>query len=303
MHILVTGSSGLVGSALIPALAGEGHRVTRLVRSTPRAAGDSIPWDPAAGILDAPSLEGFDAVVHLAGESIAGGRWTVERKARIRDSRVNSTRLLSERLAQLTRPPKVLISASAVGYYGDRGDETLTEESPPGSNFLAGVCREWEAATEPALQHGIRVAVLRSGVVLSPAGGALAKMLFPFRMGVGGIVGSGKQYFSWISIDDLVRVIIRALKTDSLRGPVNAVAPHAVTNAEFTKALGQVLGRPTIVPMPAFAARIAFGEMADELLLASARVVPAKLLASGFVFHHAEIGHALTDLLQGAKAA
>lgn len=303
MHILLSGSSGLIGSALIPALAGEGHRVTRLVRSTPRDAGDSIPWDPAAGVLDAPSLEGFDAVVHLAGESIAGGRWTVERKARIRDSRVNGTRLLSERLAQLARPPKVLISASAVGYYGDRGDETLTEESPPGSKFLAGVCSEWEAATELAAHRGIRVVVLRCGVVLSPTAGALAKMLFPFRMGVGGVVGSGKQYFSWISIDDLVRAIMHVLKTDSLRGAVNAVAPHAVTNAEFTKALGQVLGRPTIVPMPAFAARIAFGEMADELLLASARVVPSKLLDSRFVFRHTEIEPALRDLLQGAKAA
>jgi len=304
MHILVSGSSGLIGSALIPALAAEGHRATRLVRSMPVSRReDRILWDPTASILDGPSLEGFDAVVHLAGENIAGGRWTIERKARIRDSRVNGTRLLAERLAELKQPPKVLISISAVGYYGDRGNETLTEASPPGSNFLAGVCREWEAATEPAAQRGIRVAVLRCGVVLSPAGGALAKMLFPFRMGVGGIVGSGKQYFSWICIDDVVRVILHALSADSLRGPINTVAPKPVTNAEFTRALGQALGRPTIVPMPAFAARMAFGEMADELLLASARAAPVKLLASGFVFRHAEIESALNHLLQGAKAA
>jgi uncharacterized protein (TIGR01777 family) len=303
MQILITGSRGLVGSALIPALGAEGHRVVRLVRTKPATEKDCLHWDPAAGILDATSFEGIDGVVHLAGENIAGGRWTVERKERIRDSRVRGTRLLAERLAELARPPKVLVSASAVGYYGDRGNETLTEASPPGSNYLARVCHEWEAATEPAGQRGIRVINLRMGVVLSAEGGALAKMLFPFRMGVGGIVGNGKQYFSWISIDDLVRTILHALETDSLRGPVNAVAPHSVTNAEFTKALGKVLGRPTIVPMPAFAARLTFGEMADELLLASARVTPAKLLASGFVFRHSDVESALTALLGKAKAA
>jgi uncharacterized protein (TIGR01777 family) len=297
MHILLTGSSGLIGSALAPALRAEGHRVTRLVRQMPRAAEDRIFWDPAAGILDAPSLEGFDAVVHLAGENIAGGRWTATRKARIRDSRVQGTKLLADRLAQIKQPPAVFVSASAVGYYGDRGDEVLTEESAPGSNFLAGLCREWEAATEPAAQGGIRVVLLRTGVVLSAKGGALAKMLFPFRMGVGGVLGSGKQYLSWISIGDHVRVIIHALRNDSLRGPVNAVAPNPSTNAEFTKALGRALGRPTVLPMPAFAARLAFGEMADEALLASARVVPGKLLASRFVFRHPDIDSALRELL------
>ena len=303
MHILVTGSTGLVGSTLIPALTTEGHRVSCLVRSKAKMGNRDTYWDPAAGELYSPGLEGLDAVVHLAGESIAGGRWTAARKARIRDSRIQGTRLLSQTLAQLARPPKVFISASAIGYYGDRADEILTEQSPPGSNFLAGVCREWESATEPAAQHGIRVVILRLGVVLSAKGGALAKMLTPFRMGVGGVVGSGKQYMSWIAIDDLVRVVIHALKTESLSGPTNAVAPNPVTNAEFTKTLGRTLRRPTIFPMPAFAARLALGEMADELLLASQRVVPSKLLASGFVFRHPGLESALADLFGKAKAA
>jgi uncharacterized protein (TIGR01777 family) len=303
MHILVTGSTGLIGSALVTALTSQGHRVSRLVRSKSNLGNRDTYWDPGAGELNSAPLENLDAVVHLAGENIAGGRWTAERKARIRGSRIQGTRLLCQTLAQLGRPPKALVSASAVGYYGDRGEEILTEESPPGSNFLAGVCADWEAATEPAAQHGIRVVTARFGVVLSPAGGALAKMLTPFRMGAGGIVGCGKQYMSWITITDLVGAIIHALKTDSLQGPVNAVAPNPVTNAEFTKTLGRVLGRPTVLPMPAFAARLAFGEMADELLLASAHVVPAKLLASGFVFRYPELEPALTNLLAKAKAA
>jgi uncharacterized protein len=303
MHILVTGSTGLVGSTLIPVLTAEGHRVSCLVRSKSKMGNRDTYWDPAAGELYSPGLEGLDAVVHLAGESIAGGRWTAARKARIRDSRIQGTRLLSQTIAQLARPPKVFISASAVGYYGDRADEVLTEQSPPGSNFLAGVCHEWESATEPAAQHGIRVVILRLGVVLSSKGGALAKMLTPFRMGVGGIVGSGKQYMSWIAIDDLVRIIIHALKTESFNGPTNAVAPNPVTNAEFTKSLGRALRRPTVFPMPAFAARLALGKMADELLLASARVVPPKLLASGFVFRHPDLESALADLFGKAKAA
>lgn len=303
MHILVTGSTGLVGSTLVPALTAEGHRVSCLVRSKSKTETGDILWAPPIGELDKTSLEGFDSVIHLAGENIAGGRWTAARKARIRDSRIQGTRLLSESLAQLARPPKVFVSASAVGYYGDRADVVLTEQSSPGSNFLAGVCREWESATEPAAQRGIRVVILRLGMVLSPSGGALAKMLTPFRMGVGGIIGSGKQFMSWIAIDDLVRIIIHTLKTDSLDGPTNAVAPNPVTNREFTKTLGRALRRPTVLPMPAFAARLALGEMADELLLASARVVPSKLLASGFVFHHPDLESALTDLLGKAKAA
>ena len=297
MHILVTGSTGLAGSALIPALTADGHRVSRLVRTKLNLENRDHYWDPTSNELYSPSLEGLDAVIHLAGESIAGGRWTAARKARIRDSRVQGTSLLSQSLAKLARPPRVFVSASAIGFYGDRADEILTEESSPGSNFLAGVCREWESAAAPAAQHGIRVVTLRFGMVLSSKGGALAKMLTPFRMGVGGVVGNGKQYMSWIAIDDLVSVIIHALKTDGLKGPVNAVAPNPVTNAEFTKALGRALRRPTIFPMPAFAARLAFGEMADELLLASARVVPTKLQASGFEFRHPNIESAFTSLL------
>jgi uncharacterized protein (TIGR01777 family) len=245
----------------------------------------------------------LDAVIHLAGESIAGGRWTAARKARIRDSRTQGTRLLAETLAQLARPPKVLISGSAIGYYGDRGQEILTENEGPGSNFLAGVCRAWESATEPAAHNGTRVVILRTGIVLSRKGGALARMLTPFRMGVGGVVGSGKQFMSWISIDDLVRIILYALKIETVKGPVNAVAPKPVTNAEFTRLLGRILRRPTVLPMPGIAARLAFGEMADELLLASTRVAPAKLEASGFVFRHPDLESALMSILGVAKAA
>jgi hypothetical protein len=300
MNILVTGSTGLVGSALVSSLTASGHKVIRLTRSRP-AGQDQVQWNPESGSIDTAGLEGLDGVVHLAGESIASGRWTAEKKARIRDSRVKGTRFLCATLAGLAQPPKVLVAASAIGYYGDRGDEILREESPPGSNFLAGVGREWEAATEPAAQKGIRGVNLRIGVVLSTAGGALARMLFPFQMGLGGEIGSGKQYMSWIAIDDLVSIIVHALTTDSLRGPVNAVSPHPVTNREFTKTLGRVLGRPTVFPMPAFAARLAFGEMADELLLASARVEPAKVLASGYTFRYPELEGALRHVLGQGK--
>jgi uncharacterized protein len=303
MNILVTGSTGLVGSALIPALTAEGHRVSRLVRSKSNLEIRDTFWDPSAGELYSPPLEDLDGVVHLAGESIANGRWTKTRKACIRESRVHGTSLLSKSLARLARPPKIFISASAVGYYGDRGHEILTEQCSCGSNFLAGVCREWEAAAQPAADGGIRVITLRTGVVLSLNGGALARMLGPFRMGVGGIVGSGRQYMSWISIDDLVRILLYALKIETLKGPVNAVAPKPVTNAEFTRNLGRVLKRPTMFPMPGFAARMAFGEMADELLLASARVVPAKLEASGFVFRHPDLETALASMYSEVAAA
>ncbi len=299
----MTGSSGLVGSALIPVLTAEGHRVSRLVRSKAELGIRDTYWDPSSNELYSPPLEGLDAVIHLAGESIAGGRWTKARKDQIRQSRVQGTRLLASSLAKLAKPPKVLISASAIGFYGDRGYEVLTEQSAPGSNFLAGVCREWEAATAPAAEKGIRVVNLRTGIVLSSSGGALARMLMPFRMGVGGIVGNGKQYMSWISIDDLIRIFVYTLKMDSLRGPVNAVTARSVTNAEFTRVLGRVLKRPTVLPMPTFAARLAFGEMADELLLASARVLPMKLSASGFVFRHPDLETALSSLLGVAQAA
>jgi hypothetical protein len=296
MKVLVTGASGLIGSALVPQLAKTGHSVTRLVRAAPPPGIAAVPWDPAAGRIDPAKLEEFDAVVHLAGENIAG-RWTPEKKARIRDSRVEGTRLLAEALARLVHPPKTLLCASAIGYYGDRGDELLTEASAAGKGFLADTCREWEAAAQPAAQKGIRVVHLRIGVVLSPRGGALKQMLLPFQLGLGGVVGSGRQYFSWIAIDDLVGVFLHALTNESLRGAVNAVAPEPVTNRVVTKTLGAVLARPTIFPMPAFAARLAFGEMADELLLASARVEPARLRAAGFAFRFPQLEAALRHLL------
>jgi uncharacterized protein (TIGR01777 family) len=283
----------MVGSALIPALATAGHSVVRLVRRNPAA--DEIPWDPTAG-AEAAALEGVDAVVHLAGESIAG-RWTAAKKARIRDSRAQGTSTLAAALARATQRPKVMVCASAIGIYGDRGDEVLREESGLGSDFLAEVGRQWEAATEPASKAGIRVVSLRIGVVLSTRGGALAQMLPPFRMGAGGRIGSGRQWMSWITLDDLVGVIQHALAIDSLRGPVNTVAPNPVTNAEFTRTLGEALHRPTIFPLPAFMVRLIFGEMGDALLLSSQRVDCGKLLASGYRFRYPELRLALEALL------
>ena len=303
MDVLVTGASGLVGSALVPFLTAGGHHVTRLVRSTPHPGAAEVRWDPEAGSVATPGLEGLDAVVHLAGENIVTGRWTPEKKASIRASRVQGTQVLCEALAQLAEPPKVLVSASAMGYYGNRGAESLREQSRPGTDFLAYVCRDWEAATELAIKRGIRVVHLRLGMVLSPAGGALARMLGPFKMGLGGVIGTGQQYMSWIALDDLVGVIHHALVTESLHGPVNAVAPQAVTNREFTKTLGRVLGRPTLLPLPTFAARLAFGEMADALLLASTRVEPARLQETGYVFRYPELEGVLRHLLGKRPAA
>lgn len=297
MKVLLSGSSGLVGSALVPFLTSGGHQVVRLVRSQPRAEGSEVRWDPEAGDIDAAGLKGLDAAVHLAGESIAAGRWTAAKKARILESRVKGTRLIAEALAGLEQPPKVLVSASAIGYYGDRGEETLREESGSGSAFLSEVCRQWEAATEPATAAGIRVVNLRFGIILSLAGGALPRLLTPFRLGVGGRLGSGRQFMSWIAIDDVIGVILHALTTEALRGPVNAVVPQPVTNREFTKTLGRVLGRPTLFPLPAFAARLALGEMADELLLASQRVESARLTASGYQFRFPDLESALRHLL------
>jgi uncharacterized protein (TIGR01777 family) len=297
MKVLVAGSRGLIGSALVRFLVEGGHLVTRLVRGPARPGGTEIPWGPTEGKLDPGMLEGHDAVVHLAGENLTAGRWTPERKARIFNSRVRGTRLLAETLAGLAPPPKVMVCASAIGYYGDRGEEVLTEESSLGRGFLAELCREWEAASVPAAEKGVRVVRLRTGIVLSPAGGALKKMLLPFRLGLGGRLGSGQQYMSWIALDDVLAVILRALTDDSLAGPVNAVAPNAVTNREFTRTLGRVLMRPTIFPVPAFALRTIFGEMADETLLASNRVQPAKLLTHGFAFNYPELEGALRHVL------
>ena len=296
MKILISGSHGLVGSALMNSLKGAGHDVFTLVRRAPRDDAE-VEWYPERGSLALARLERMGAVIHLAGSSIAEGRWTDERKRSIRESRVKGTTVLSEALANLKHPPQTLLCASAIGYYGDRGDEILTEESAPGNDFLANVCIEWERATESAREKGIRVVNLRFGIILSVAGGALAKMLPPFRMGAGGRIGSGKQWMSWIALDDVVGVIKFALTSDALRGPVNVVAPNPVTNAEFTKTLGKVLSRPTIFPIPAFGVRLAFGEMADALLLSSQRVVPARLRDWDYSFKYLQLGGAIRDIL------
>ncbi len=300
MKVLVTGASGFVGSALVPVLAGDGHFIVRLVRTAPAPGRSEVFWDPVRGTVDLDALEGLDAAVHLAGASIAASRWTAEAKRRIRESRVAGTRLLCESFARLDRPPKVLVCASAVGYYGDGGHGILREDSPPGTGFLAQVCREWEAASGPAERKGIRVVRLRIGMVLGAGGGALAQMIPIFRAGLGGRVGSGEQYVSWIAVDDLVGAVDHAIRTDSLEGPVNAVAPNPVTNREFAKTLGRVLGRPSVLPAPAFALRLVLGDMADELLLASARVEPDRLLSSGYRFRYPELEGALRHLLRGA---
>ncbi|MFM9966264.1 MAG: TIGR01777 family oxidoreductase [Planctomycetaceae bacterium] len=296
MNILVTGSTGLVGSAVVQFLTTGGHRVLRLVRIAPRNA-DEIAWNPTAGTIDADKLEGVDAVVHLAGDNIAHGRWSAAKKARIRDSRVLGTRLLSTALAKLNRKPRVFVCASAIGYYGHRGDEVMTESSPPGLTFISTVCRDWEAATEPARQAGIRVVNLRIGVVLTPRGGALAKMLTPFKLCVGGVVGTGRQYWSWIALDDVVGAIHHAITHDELSGPVNAVSPEPLANAAFTKILGRVLHRPTIAPLPAFVVKLMLGEMGDELLLASTRVLPNRLQETGYQFRCPTLEGALRHVL------
>ncbi|MCL4140640.1 UNVERIFIED_CONTAM: hypothetical protein GTU68_009587 [Idotea baltica] len=297
MKILLTGSSGLVGSALRKDLLAKGQEVDVLVRGS-GSSGKRIPWDPAAGVISVDSLEGYDAVVHLGGESIAEGRWTDDKMARIHDSRVDGTTLLAGALAKVTHKPKVLVCASAVGLYGDRGDDILTETSAPGSGFLADVCKAWEESCDPARDAGIRVVNMRIGVVLSNQGGALAKMLLPFKLGVGGKIGNGKQWMSWIELHDLVRAIRHAINTDSIEGGVNAVSPEPVTNKEFTKALGSQLSRPTLIPLPAFGARIALGKMADALLLASTRVKPDVLLKSDFRFENPSINSALRVALR-----
>ena len=295
MNILISGASGLIGSAMVKSLSEAGHAVRRLVR---REAGPAeVRWDPAAGRLDAADLEGLDAVVHLAGENIAAGRWSRRRRARIRDSRTVGTRLLSRTLAGLADPPGVFISASAVGFYGDRGDQQLDERSPPGSGFLAEVCRQWEAATDPAAGAGIRAVQLRTGMVLASHGGALAKMLPIFRLGLGGRLGGGRQYVSWITLDDVAGAVGHVLLDETLRGPVNLVAPQPVTNRRFTAALGRVLKRPTWLPAPALALRIVLGQMAEELLLAGARVMPKRLLDAGYQFRHPELEAALRHVL------
>ena len=298
MKILVSGSHGLVGKALMKSLTDDGHEVIRLVRHEPIFGAPEIWWDPSQGRIDAERLEGLDVVVHLAGESIASGRWTDEKKQTILESRVKGTSLLSDALARLSRPPSVFLSASAIGYYGDRGDELLTEQSAPGNDFLAKVCIEWEAATSAAVEKGIRTVHTRFGIILDENGGALAKMLTPFRLGIGGRVGSGKQWMSWVALEDVISALKFLMGETSTRGPVNFVSPNPVTNAEFTKTLGRVLSRPTFFPVPEFGARLAFGEMADALLLSSQRVEPAVLKSKGFEFRWTTLEAALRHILR-----
>lgn len=281
MKVLIAGASGFIGSSLTKHLRSKGNEVVILTRK--HEAG-SIHWDPQKDLLDASLLEGFDAFINLAGESIATGRWTESKKAAIRESRLKSTLLLSSAIAKLQHPPKVLINASAVGFYGDQGEGIVDEASPSGKSFLASVCNEWEASTAPAKNTGTRVVLLRIGTVLAKKGGALARMLTPFSYGLGGRIGPGSQYMSWVSLNELINIIDFLLHNESLDGPVNAVSPYPVTNREFTKSLGKVLNRPTLIPFPAFMAKLIFGEMAEELLLSSTRVHPVRLQKAGYEY-------------------
>ncbi len=300
MKILIGGSSGLIGSALLPHLASQGHQTVRLVRGRPARRDDEIEWDPDAGTIDSASLRGIDAVVNLAGATIARWPWTASHKRRVIESRVRSTGLLSGAISVMKPAPRVFVSVSAVGFYGDRGDEILRETSPPGHDFLASVCVAWEAAADPARTAGIRVVTPRIGMVLSGAGGALGALLIPFRLGLGGVIGSGRQYMSWIALEDLARVIAGAIAREEWSGPLNAVSPQPATNAEFTKTLGRVLHRPTLLPLPKLAARLVLGEMADALLLSSARAEPARLLASNFQFNYPTLEGALRNAVGAA---
>lgn len=297
LSVAITGASGLVGSALTTLLTTSGHRVVRMVRTPRSSRGQVALWDPNKGLLEPAKMEGLDAVVHLAGESIAQGRWTRGKKERILSSRVEGTSNLIRSLSDLERPPRTFLSASAIGIYGDRGTELLDEESTTGAGFLADVCRQWEEAANQAAVLGMRVSMARSGVVLSPAGGALAKMLPAFRLGAGGKIGSGEQFMSWISIDDAAGALIHILKRPELAGPVNLVSPNPVTNREFTQVLAAVLKRPAFMPMPALGAKALFGQMAEDALLASTRVAPTQLDASGYSFRDAQLRPTLTRLL------
>lgn len=296
--ILITGASGLIGSALTKALEADGHKVLRAVRENVQNPQEEIHWSPVLGEIDQQKLEGIDSIVHLAGANIAGKRWTESYKKQILESRTKGTSLISEAIAKMQRKPRAFVCASAIGYYGDRGTTELDETSSPGGDFLAEVCLQWERASLPAQEAGIRTVNTRIGVVLSPNGGALKTMLLPFKMGVGGVIGDGKQTMSWIALDDVVGAMQFALAHDTLSGPVNLVSPEWVTNREFTKTLGKVLGRPTVLPMPAFAAKLAFGEMAEALLLSSTRVIPQRLVAEGFAFQYPQLKTAIEHLLK-----
>lgn len=287
--VAISGATGLVGTELSSLLQSEGKSVTAISRKEGGSYQDSIMWDPESGLTNPARLESVDAIVHLAGESIASGRWTSKLKNKIKRSRVQGTRTLVQSIAAVEKRPKVLVCASAIGFYGDRGIEELTESSSRGTGFLADVCKEWEDEANAAKELGLRVVNVRIGVVMSPKGGALQKMLLPFKMGAGGIVGSGKQFWSWIGLHDLTRVIAHCVNDESIEGPVNAVSPQPLTNKEFTKDVGSVLKRPTILPLPGFMAKLVLGEMAEALLLASTKVLPTKLQASGFEFKHPDL--------------
>ena len=299
MKVLVTGSSGLIGQELVAELGRRGHQVTRLVRRPAAGAGE-VTWNPQAGTLDPAAVEGHDAAVHLAGVGIGDHRWSDDHKKAVLDSRVLGTGLLARTLAQLDQPPSVLVSGSAVGYYGYDSDQPVTEESPKGGGFLADTVAAWEAAAAPAEDAGIRTVRIRTGVIITGKGGALKKQLLPFKLGIGGRLGDGKQWLSWISLDDEVAAILHLLTADALHGPVNATAPNPVTNAEFTKAFGQVLHRPTFMPVPTPALYALFGkQMTQEMLLGGQRVLPAKLEAAGFSFAHPTLEQALRHALGG----
>ncbi len=295
-NVLISGAAGFIGTHLTELLVEKGYSVKILTRSSTVSKENVISWNPSEGELDVGALEGLDAVIHLAGENIAG-RWTQEKKANIEHSRVDGTRLLSESLAMLDKKPEVFISASAIGIYGDRGNEILTEASTPGTGFLADVGVKWEDATNPAKQAGIRVCNIRIGLVLGADGGALEKMVIPFKLGLGGKIGDGQQYWSWIAVDDVVQIIYYLIESPNLEGPVNLVAPGAVTNEEFTSALGRALNRPTIIPLPSFVAKGLLGEMADETMLSSTRVLPQKLIDAGYKFKYTDLKDTLSDIL------
>ncbi|MGH9712512.1 MAG: TIGR01777 family oxidoreductase [Candidatus Acidiferrales bacterium] len=299
MRVLISGATGLVGTALVTALRADGHQVGQLVRPGGTVGAGDVRWDPTNGTLDLAVMEGADAVICLSGANIGAGRWTAERKKVLRASRVDLSRVLVESLTKLKQKPRVFIAASAVGYYGNRGDEILTESSAAGNDFIAQLARDWEAESMRAESAGIRTVILRFAVILSTKGGALPRMLPPFRLGAGGRLGSGKQWMSWVALEDAVGIVRAAIADERFHGPVNVVAPTPVQNAEFTRVLAGVLHRPAIFPAPAFILRIALGEMADSLLLASQRVIPEQVRAAGYKFRYENLESALRDIIGG----